>query len=279
MVTIPQNRSEQQFIYKSVDGRDIPLLFYPPTTEKFDRAPLWVLIPGGGWSKSVAESMYGMERAAAEALRAEGFAVAALSYRNNRDDGVNMRAMVADIFDGTAYLAKYAAVLGLDPTRFYSSGHSAGGHLALLLAYAPCDLLAAERVYDDPFTVRASAPMSPPTALTRGDPCPGLRFGVEHLFVGCTDEDYALCSPQWWAEQGHGVASIIAVGSSDDLVFPENGRRLCETLTAAGVKAELLVSQDGGHCFEPINAPSSSPNIMDIQKSFVDFLLKVDAAR
>lgn len=266
-------------IYKSVNGRDIELLFFPPTAHATAHAPLLIVIPGGGWRLSRAQSMYDMERAACEALRGEGFAVAALSYRNAKDDGVNMRQMVADVFDGAAYLADHAQGLSLDPTRFYTSGHSAGGHLALLLAYAPCDFLAAERVCHAPFTVRATAPLSPPTVLPQGDGAPYLHFSVDDLFAGCAAEDYRLFSPQTFADEGRAVPTLVAVGEQDDLVYPANGKRLAETVAALGLPAVCIAAQNGGHAFEPIGAERPDPDFGEIQRRIVAFLLEADRSR
>lgn len=278
MVTLPQTKAEQTLIYKSVEGRDIELLFFPPTVPKFAKAPLFLVVPGGGWRLSNAQSMYDMERAACEALRQEGFAVAALSYRNAQDDGVNMRQMVADIFDGAGYLARHAAVLGLDRQRVYTSGHSAGAHLSLLLAYAPCDLLASERVYgDERFTVRATAPLSPPTWLPKGDAKPYLAFSVDDLFHGCDDDDYRLFSPEAWVKDGGEVPTIAAVGDRDDLVYPQNGARLVETLAAHGVRAALLTAQGGGHAFEPVGVECATPDFGEIQRRIVAFILAENA--
>lgn len=277
MVTLPQTNVQQTLIYKSVDGRDIELLFFPPTAAKFDKAPLFLIVPGGGWRSSNAQSMYDMERAACEALRDAGFAVAALSYRNAKDDDVNMRDIVADIFDGAGYLARHAAALGLDMTRVYTSGHSAGAHLSLLLAYAPCDLLASERVWgDEHFTVRATAPLSPPTWLPKGEGKPYLAFGVDDLFRGCADEDYRRFSPEAWVEDG-GVPTVAAVGDKDDLVYPTNAARLVENLAARGVRAALLTAMGGGHAFEPIGVERATPDFGEIQRRIVEFILAENA--
>ena len=267
----------KEYIYKTVGDRPIPFLFYPPENPS-PAAPLLLLVPGGGWRLSNAESMYGMERSACEALRREGFAVAALSYRNRKDDGVNMRQMVADVFDGLTFLVAHAAEFAIDPHRVYTSGHSAGAHLALLLAYAPADLLAGERAYPPAaYTVRGTVPLSPPTFLPMGDGKPYLQFSVDDLFVGCAPEDYALCSPETYAASG--VPSLIAVGERDELVFPENGRRLARLLAENGVEARLIESLRGGHCFEPIRAESSAPTLAEILDEMADFLRKREKIR
>jgi len=242
------NNEERRLIYKTVGEREIELLFYPPHKAVYDRAPVLFLIPGGGWCISVAESMYGMARSLAETLRENGFAAVAVSYRNHRDDGVMMPAIADDVFDAASFLAAHADVLRIDPHRVYTCGHSAGGHLALLLGFAPCDF-GVERVYHTLFTVRGSVPLSPPTNMS-ATPAERERYGigVAHLFAGCDEAAFQRYSPLWWAENGHGVPTLTAAGDRDTLVPSANSEDLCRALAAHGIRCDLLCSHGGGHC-------------------------------
>lgn len=272
MVTIPQNNAQQRLIYKNVGERDIELLFYPPAKAVFERAPLLILIPGGGWCMSVAESMYGMARALADGLREAGFAAAAISYRNHRDDGVMMPAIADDIFDAAAYLATHADALGIDPARMYTCGHSAGGHLALLLAYAPCDF-GEERVYGTPFTVRAAVPISPPTVMSRTEEeRTRYAIGIRHLFQGCEADAFDRYSPMWWAKNGRGVPTMTAAGDRDTLVTAANSTDLCDALAVSGITARLLLSEGGGHCLEPIDTDRVSLTLSDALTQMTAFI-------
>lgn len=269
------NRQPSRMVYKTVGSREIELLFFPPAAPGSVPAPLLILIPGGGWNASNARSMADMEQLACETLRNSGFAVAALSYRNHREDGVNMREMVTDIFDGADYLARHAGALGIDPRRFYTSGHSAGAHLALLLAYAPVGF-PAKRADGAAFTVRATAPLSPPVWLQPGEPAPYRAFPIDELFVGC-EEDYRLFSPLALAQEGYGVSTFTAVGTADNLVFPRNGEELTAALRAHGVRAEWMAAQNGGHAFEPTSPEPVSPDFTEIQRRMAAFFLEEDA--
>lgn len=277
MITVPQTNTEQRLIFKAVGDREIEVLFYPPTNAIYDRAPLLFLIPGGGWSLSVAESMYGMAQPLAEALREAGFAVAATSYRNHRDDGVMMPAIVDDVFDAASFLAQHADALGIDPHRMYTGGHSAGGHLSLLLAFAPCDF-GVERMYHTPFTVRGCVPISPPTRLLRTkEELPRYTKGVAHLFQGCSDDAFAQYSPLCWAQNGHGVPTLAAVGDRDTLVVPAHSEDLCDALNTHGIAATLLVSHGGGHCLEPIETDAVSLTLHDTLLQMADFVKTLNA--
>ena len=277
MITIPTDNREQRLIFKTVGEREVELLFYPPTHTVYEQAPLLFLIPGGGWCLSVAESMYGMARSLAETLREAGFAVASTSYRNHRDDGVMMPAIVTDVFDAASFLAQHADVLGIDPHRMYTGGHSAGGHLALMLAFAPCDF-GEERTYHTPFTVRGCVPISPPTRLLRTkEELPRYAEGVAHLFQGCSDDAFAQYSPLCWAQNGHGVPTLAAVGDRDTLVVPAHSEDLCDALNAHHIAATLLVSHGGGHCLEPIETDAVSIPLSDALLQMAAFVKDLNA--
>ena len=164
----PQNNAEQTLTYKIVGDHECTMLYYPPTQPVFDRAPVYVIIPGGGWHRAVAIDMANFSMRSSTALRARGWAVVSLSYRVAPVDGVKMQDIVSDCMDACRYLARFADVLGIDPHRIVTSGHSAGGHLALMLAYAPHRLFTSASPYDtraDDFTVIGTAPLSAPTIL------------------------------------------------------------------------------------------------------------------
>ena len=47
-----------------------------------------------------------------------------------------MNGVISDAMDAGRYLAHFANELGIDARRIVTSGHSAGGHLALMMALA-----------------------------------------------------------------------------------------------------------------------------------------------
>lgn len=68
---------------------------------------------------------------------ARGWAVVSIDYRVCPVDGVVMNGVISDAMDAGRYLAHFANELGIDARRIVTSGHSAGGHLALMMALAP----------------------------------------------------------------------------------------------------------------------------------------------
>lgn len=92
------------------------------------RGDLVAMIHGGGWTNGYKEWM----AFCAPALTARGITAASLGYRL-----APMHVWPAgfdDVADGIAALWHRVAAFGADPGRIFVSGHSAGGHLAAMLA-------------------------------------------------------------------------------------------------------------------------------------------------
>lgn len=106
------------------------MLFWEATGEN---APLIVFVHGGGWTRGDMRS--GLTDQTRENWQAQGYAVASLNYRLVPDARVEDQA--TDIASALALLIDQSAELGVDPERIVLVGHSAGAHLAALVATDP----------------------------------------------------------------------------------------------------------------------------------------------
>ena len=124
--------------------QDIPYLG-PDRAEKLDlylpraatgKLPVVLSIQGGGWTQG--DKAWGVEKPNCIALAQAGYATASINYKLNTK-GTN-DAFPQNIYDcktAIRFLRKEAATYGLDPDRIAVAGGSAGGHLAMLMAYTP----------------------------------------------------------------------------------------------------------------------------------------------
>ena len=90
--------------------------------------PVVVFFYGGGWD-SGSRSLYGW---AAQALAARGFVVALPDYRIVPN--VVFPTFIEDAASATARVADVVGQYGGDPARLAVAGHSAGAHLAMMIA-------------------------------------------------------------------------------------------------------------------------------------------------
>ncbi len=273
----PLGAGSDALVYKYTKERNVRLLFREPLKKVWDAAPVYLIIPGGGWNVAVPEDMLGFSALSCEALRNEGWAVASLEYRTVAENHVTMDTVISDVMDAARYLAKFRKVLGIDTDRIVTSGHSAGGHLALMMALAPQEAFTVDSPYDavkDRFRVVASAPLSAPTILWKDSvgflPDP---FGTEYLFP---KDDYALS-----AHRGSpydyitplSVPTLMIYGTHDNLVYAESSVRFYEKCRSVGAPCELCGSVYGGHCFEPmVEGKTSDPDFEGTQKILTEFV-------
>lgn len=95
------------------------------------RTPVLVQFHGGGWIRGDRPSSY----RSFGAFFAAGMSVVTVEYRNAKD--APAPAAVQDVRCALAWVKKNAAKYNFDPDKVVTQGGSAGGHLALMAAYAP----------------------------------------------------------------------------------------------------------------------------------------------
>ncbi len=128
----PEIRFEPGVTYARAEGRELKLdLYFPSGHRKEKPLPILVLIHGGGWKSRNREDY----RPYAIKVAQAGYVVACLSYRLSGE--AKFPAQIRDVNAALQFLADRSADYGIDPNRFVVMGGSAGGHLAMLAAYAP----------------------------------------------------------------------------------------------------------------------------------------------
>lgn len=188
-----------------------------------------VFFYGGGW-RSGDKADY---RFVAESLTRRGVTVLIADYRVYPE--FVFPAFVEDAAHVTAWALDHAAGLGVDPRRVFLMGHSAGAHIAALLALDPRYLGAVGRRPQDlagvigiagPYDFR---PMSP---------------RVREVFAAAADRP----ETQPIAYAGPDAPPVLLVHGADDrTVDPRNSQRLAARLQAAGARVRLSLVAARGH--------------------------------
>jgi acetyl esterase/lipase len=182
-----------------------------------------------------------------------------------------MREIIADCFDAARYIAHFAEKLNIDKKAFVVSGHSAGAHLALMLAYAPNEEFQDDYEFTDTFTVKAAAVMSPPTMLH--DSATYHLHDLDDLFIGEPSGEKERTSPITYVTT-YSPPTFLSAGTCDYLVFATSAEKLYQKLVHCGASAELLLSIGGGHSFEKIyNSIEPNVTLKDIQEEIIRFVL------
>lgn len=103
-------------------------------------APLLVMVHGGGWRQGDKAAADGVDNKIARWLP-RGIAVVSVNYRLLPQAAVAQQAV--DVAAALAFVQSRAAAWGADPDRIVLMGHSAGAHLAGLLAADPARVVRA----------------------------------------------------------------------------------------------------------------------------------------
>jgi arylformamidase len=190
------------------------------------RGDVLCLIHGGGWTNGYKEWMAFM----APALTGRGITVATLGYRLAPQHV--WPAGFEDVADGVAAVWRSAALHGGDPARIFVGGHSAGGHLASLLAL--------RRDWQGPRGL--------PDAVVRGAlPISGTYlFGAESglsmrpRFLGDPSlANEAPASPMTHVAPG-APPFFVSWGEKDFPHLAVQARRFADALAASGVRVETM---------------------------------------
>ena len=229
-------------------------LYVPPGRGPF---PLVFWIHGGGW-----HSGGKLESGIHLALKfvPKGFALTSVNYRLSAD--APFPAQIEDCNAALAYLRERAGTYRIDPDRVGTLGHSAGAHLAALMACTGNG----QRFSTDPkasLRVQAAVCWAIPADLDR-DRGKWPKTSMMHNAEGAPlwglfpdrryDGEFArMASP---ASYVHADIPPIAMvhGEKDELVPPGQALAFADSLKKAGVRLQLRVDPERGH--DVMNAES-----------------------
>ncbi|MGY6501251.1 MAG: alpha/beta hydrolase fold domain-containing protein [Acidimicrobiales bacterium] len=218
-------------------------IYHPPGSDR-DR-PCVVLVHGGGWRQGDRTQLraYGLRLARA------GYVCVAPEYRLTPE--APWPAQIHDVHTAMAWVRANVDRLGVDAARVAIEGHSAGAHLALLVAgaahvpeFAPAD------GHDPEAAVAAVIAVYPPTLLSHGQRAKGaVPLGALTEDPGADDDTAALASPLTHVAAGF-PPTMIVHGGADTVVPPRASTLLYDALVAVGVPADLHMYAELPHAFD-----------------------------
>jgi arylformamidase len=180
-------------------------------------APILIFWHGGGWTNGYRQYVHFMARH----VCALGIALVAPSYRLVSES--KLPAAYEDALACLAHVHDHAPSFSGDTSRILLSGHSAGGHLASLLA-----LRRQSPVQD---SIRACLPISAIMDLHHPSPAPGSLEERVYKLVLSDPLDDAVMSPICWAAGNH-IPFELSIGSQDSERVRLSNRRLAALLQA-----------------------------------------------
>lgn len=202
---------------------------FAPTRQDNGSLPTLVFFYGGGWDSGSRE-VYGW---AAQALAARGFVVAVPDYRLVPD--VHFPVFIEDAAGASARVAEVAGQYGGDPGRLGVIGHSAGAHLALMIALDRRYMAAVGR----PSLIKAAAGLAGPYEFLPFDVAASKNaFGRAPDPTLTQPITFARAdAPPLWL--GHGTADVTV--HDDDTIL------LNDRMKAVGGRSEMKLYPDLSH--------------------------------
>ena len=116
-------------VYKRYPDHELHLEIYSPKTSK--RTPVVFFCHGGGWYGGKPSSMASFAKAM---CRFDDITTVNVQYSLSVQDGITAEDAISDFMDAIEYVRSHADELNIDPDRLGFIGHSAGGHLAAVVA-------------------------------------------------------------------------------------------------------------------------------------------------
>ena len=220
-------------------------------------APVIVFFYGGSWE----EGRRRWYRYVGEALASHGIVVVIPDYRKYPD--VRFPAFMADAANATKWAFVHAAEFGGDPRRVFVMGHSAGGHIAALLA---CDNRYLAKVDLVPRDLAgmiglagayAFLPYVDDEAEIFGDNAKG-RYNSQPINFVDGDEPPLL----------------LLQGLDDDEVTPNNAEAMAERAQAMNGTAVLKLYPDTDHSGVLIALARGRKGKPPVMRDLLDFVAK-----
>lgn len=214
--------------------------------------PIIVFWYGGSWENG-RKSQY---RFVGAALAEAGYVAVIPDYRLFPE--VKFPDFVDDGAAALAWVVSNAAAIGGDARRVYVAGHSAGAHLAAMLAY---DAARLEKHGLPRDTVKGFIGLSGPYALDPDTEKLNTIFAAPY--------EHSDWRPTELVRPGAPPALLLH-GEADNVVWVSHSKVMSDALIAAGVPVTLKTWPGRGHrdtvaAFTPI-APRTLPVLAEIQR-------------
>ena len=266
--SVPTSDGAQEQLFKVAGRTNLYLSFLPPSTPKYAKAPALLLICGGGWITQSRAAILNMMSPMVASLRAEGFAVIVADYRLIDSKGMTAEEQVGDLIDALSYVSHYADVLGIDSQRIATSGHSAGGHLALMLTHAPKEVFPTTGFCKN-YNIFCSVPFAAVTTI------PGTNWSYVATKNGVYDQALAEKLSPITHVRADNVPTLIIHGNRDDVVpFELNAQAVMNKVADVGARYELLVSEYGNHDFAGMGGHKASPDLTEANHLAANWILE-----
>jgi acetyl esterase/lipase len=246
-------------------------LYLPSTRPASTRSPAIVIIHGGGWVGG--DKAASREFKTATTFVEHGYVCVSINYLLGKG---SWPTNLLDCKNAVRFLRSRADELQIDPDRIGVIGGSAGGHLALMVAYTA--------------DVAELEPPQPYPGVSSRVSCVVDLYGITNLLtrhktdptgkpLSATTKAAAMLEydeAKWRAASPvtyvspKTVPTLILQGLADTTVDRDQSFELADKLTQAGVEHELITLEGIGHTFD-LQTWNRKPLPRDLRPVVVEF--------
>jgi len=240
-------------VYRIADGEELSMAVFRPNNDEVSW-PTLVILHGGGWNSGSNSTATSDDRWYAD----QGWLVLNVEYRLATETSPTWAQAPQDVACALAWTARNADRLGVDVDRMVIAGESAGGNLALNLAYGAATGQATPNCSGDvpvPAGVVASYPVVDPAAAYRAD----THLGT--VSSRAFTSEYVGGAPQQYPNRYTAIASatyispdapptLIIEPEHDSLIAPSTVTDFVDEAASAGVDVRLASIPFANHAFD-----------------------------
>lgn len=248
---IPRSQVRRTLNIPVANPDNVPLTMNVYRPIQTGKNPAIVMIYGGAWRSGTPNA----NEQFSQYIAAQGYTVLAIDYRHAPQ--YKFPTQIEDIKTALKFIQQHADEYEVNLDRTAIMGRSAGGHLAMLTAYA----MASPHGYvTDAFPFRAVVGYYSPVDLTEGynnPPFPDPINSQEVLrnFIGGIPQEfsdlYRQASP-YQVVRSHLPPTLLIYGGSDHIVQSKFGRNLYEKLNQNGNTAVFIEIPWAEHAFDAV---------------------------
>jgi arylformamidase len=221
-----------------IDPGDVRADIYMP--ENAQNAPMIIMMHGGAWTFGNKQNALGMFQA--NYFTDQGFVFVAINYR--LAPAHPFPAQEEDAAAAIAYFHKHAGEFGADADKIFLMGHSAGAHMAALVAIDP-DYLGAFDL--TPSVIKGVVAMdSAAYNLARTGSDGDIPEFYHPTFTADDPDVWAAASPTLQVEETTEIPPFLLL-YVNRAVSPSRAKELAEALNSAGHHAEARRVKNRDH--------------------------------
>jgi acetyl esterase/lipase len=232
-----------------------------------ERVPVVLYIHGGGWTQG--DKAGGIEKLNCVSLAKLGYAVASINYKLNTKGTADAYPQnIQDCKSALQFLRREARTYGFDSDRIAVAGASAGGHLAMLLAYTP-DVVELQRG-----TLHPEVPVHVSCVINLFGIADVREWGHRSFVSAAMSSEERgrildLVSPIAHVK-AETVPTLIIHGTKDPTVAFSQAKALAATPAKLNVSHRLVAVENGEHAF-PFT-PHQRNTRTDLMPAVAEFL-------